>query len=94
MSRLNFMQEHALAIQTVVEELRFIEQFVAEGGQLAAVDVDNLARCHNEISQILGQSEQEISAENGASVQAFPDWLRKASANDGSAIRRKKARAN
>lgn len=58
MSRLNYMQDHELAVQTILDEVRVLERYVALGGQLDEQVVRDLLHSLERLSDIVKAAEQ------------------------------------
>lgn len=75
MSRLDCLQGHELAIQTVSEELDFLKRHLASGGEIDSEDMQDLSKCLKRLQQILdGYQDQAIEAWQD-DREPLPSWL-------------------
>ena len=84
MSRLNYMQDHELAIRTVSEELAYLEQFLASGGEIASEDMQDLNACLKQLEQILDSFQQRASNGWKEDQEPLPAWLQPEKTSSGS----------
>ena len=69
------MQGYELAIHTLMEELRVIEQYVSSGGRLEDQDVQDLRQCLSMLAAVVTKAEEVGKADWDTDDEQLPTWL-------------------
>lgn len=76
MSRLNYMEDHEFAIQTIFEELSCLEKALDAGKVLDEQDSKDLLLCLKRLEKILERVDQKPSTGWDQDQEPLPPWLR------------------
>lgn len=77
MSRLDYMQEYQLAIQTILDELPVLEDHVAAGGNLDPSDIRQLAESMRRLVIVIQMAEQAQVSSWDVDKEPLPAWLQR-----------------
>ncbi len=75
MSRLNVMQDHELAIQSILDELAFLERHMASGQRFSADDLNDLSESLMRLADIIGKAGQLEQSSWETDNVPLPPWL-------------------
>lgn len=75
MSRLTHLQNHELAIQTIAEELDYLEGYLASCGDMHSHDLQDLSKCLLQPKSILVGIEQKAAQAWQEDQEPLPEWL-------------------
>ena len=75
MSRLNYLLDHELAIQTILDELPILEKHVAAGGKFASADIRDLVSGLSRLAGIVQSVEHSEEPGWDADNEPLPPWL-------------------
>ncbi len=75
MSRLNGMQDHELAIQSILDELAFLEHYKASGQRFSTDELNDLSASLMRLVDILGTAEQPEQTSWETDNEPLPLWL-------------------
>ncbi len=75
MSRLSYLQDHEVAIQSIFEELDNLKRYLASGGYIDPQDVQELSRSLERLLTILGAYQEQASGLWQDDQVPLPSWL-------------------
>lgn len=75
MSRLSYLKGHEVAIQSISEELDYLEGYLASGGEMHSHDLQDLSKCLVQLNSILVGIEQKAAKAWQEDQQPLPSWL-------------------
>jgi hypothetical protein len=84
LSRLNHMQDHELAIQTILDEIQFLELHSASDGQFDEHNVRDLGQCLQRLASIVKAVEKGMATSWETDDEPLPPWLQNRQDEDGS----------
>lgn len=83
MSRLNGMQDHELAIQSILDELAFLERHMASGQRFSTYELNDLSESLVRLAEIIGKTEQLEQTSWKTDIEPLPPWLQPRQGNEG-----------
>ncbi len=75
MSRLSYLQDHEVAIQSISEELDYLKRYLASGGEIDSSDMQELSKCLERLLRILGAYREQASDAWQDDQEPLPSWL-------------------
>ena len=75
MSRLSYLQGHELAIQSISEELDYLQRYLASGGEIVPQEMQDLSKCLERLQQIIDGYQEQASEAWQEDQQPLPSWL-------------------
>jgi hypothetical protein len=77
MSRLDYMQEYELAIETILDELPVLEDHVAAGGHFDPSDIHKLTKSLGRLAAVIQMAEQAHKSGWDVDKEPLPAWLKR-----------------
>ena len=75
MSRLNGMQDHELAIQSILDELAFLERHMASGQRFSSDELNDLSESLMRLVDIVGKAGHLEQTSWETDYEPLPPWL-------------------
>lgn len=75
MSRLSYLQDHEVAIQSIFEELDNLKRYLASGGYIDPQNVQELSKCLERLLTILGADQAQAPGLWQDDQVPLPSWL-------------------
>jgi len=75
MSRLSYLQGHELAIQSISEELDYLQRYLASGGEIVPQEMQDLSKCLERLQKIIDGYQGQASEAWQDDQEPLPSWL-------------------
>jgi hypothetical protein len=84
MTRLSYLQDYEVAIQSISEELDYLKRYLASGGKIDFPDMQDLSKCLERLQKILGAYQEQASEAWQVDQEPLPEWLQPNQTKSGS----------